>query len=137
MDTVEAGWTERHDRERWGPMDEKHHLAKVRVAGSNPVFRSIVAGQRAFFYPGRAADRRRGDAAFVWAGHSLETSGGVVTYQTRSWPGAWGRHLDDARLRPDEDSAGSVVARCIMLVHTQGPGGSSEEHDAGTPTKTR
>jgi hypothetical protein len=25
--------------------DENHHLAKVRVAGSNPVFRSIVAGQ--------------------------------------------------------------------------------------------
>ena len=29
--------------------DEKHHLAKVRVAGSNPVFRSIVAGQIHFF----------------------------------------------------------------------------------------
>ena len=28
--------------------DEKHHLAKVRVAGSNPAFRSIGAGQRAF-----------------------------------------------------------------------------------------
>ncbi len=24
------------------PSDEKHHLAKVRVAGSNPVFRSKV-----------------------------------------------------------------------------------------------
>ena len=31
------------------PGDEDHHLAKVRVAGSNPVFRSIVAGQRRFF----------------------------------------------------------------------------------------
>ena len=28
--------------------DEKHHLAKVRVAGSNPVFRSILAGQSRF-----------------------------------------------------------------------------------------
>ena len=31
--------------------DGKHHLAKVRVAGSNPVFRSIVAGRVAFFNP--------------------------------------------------------------------------------------
>ena len=29
--------------------DKNHHLAKVRVAGSNPVFRSIVAGQRRLF----------------------------------------------------------------------------------------
>ena len=29
--------------------DENHHLAKVRVVGSNPVFRSILAGQRPFF----------------------------------------------------------------------------------------
>ena len=28
--------------------DELKHLAKVRVAGSNPVFRSIVAGQSGF-----------------------------------------------------------------------------------------
>ena len=26
---------------RWGPVDELKHLAKVRVAGSNPVFRSM------------------------------------------------------------------------------------------------
>ena len=32
-------------------MDELDHLAKVRVAGSNPVFRSIVAGQRLFSQP--------------------------------------------------------------------------------------
>jgi|SRR5580704_9980332 hypothetical protein len=30
-------------------MDGIHHLAKVRVAGSNPVFRSILAGQGVFF----------------------------------------------------------------------------------------
>jgi hypothetical protein len=30
--------------------DENHHLAKVRVAGSNPVFRSIGAGQGWFFH---------------------------------------------------------------------------------------
>ena len=131
MDKAGLQWTGRTQR------DENPHLAKVRVAGSNPVFRSsIVAGQRAFFYPGWAGDRRRGDAAFLWAGHSLETSG-VVTYKTRSWRGAWARHFDDARLRPDGGSAGSVVVRCIMLVHAQGPGGSSEEHNAGTPTKTR
>jgi hypothetical protein len=35
-------------------MDQFHHLAKVRVAGSNPVFRSIVAGQVRFFKLGRA-----------------------------------------------------------------------------------
>ena len=29
--------------------DENHHLAKVRVAGSNPVFRSICAVQRRLF----------------------------------------------------------------------------------------
>ena len=31
------------------PADQIHHRAKVRVAGSNPVFRSIVAGQNRFF----------------------------------------------------------------------------------------
>ena len=34
-----------------GPPDENHHLAKVRVAGSIPVFHSIVAGQKRFFNP--------------------------------------------------------------------------------------
>ena len=33
--------------------DKNFHLAKVRVAGSNPVFRSIVAGRRHFFQPGQ------------------------------------------------------------------------------------
>ena len=33
------------------PRDENHNLAKVRVAGSNPVFRSILAGQTQFFDP--------------------------------------------------------------------------------------
>ena len=32
-------------------MDELKHLAKVRVAGSNPVFRSILAGQKQFLNP--------------------------------------------------------------------------------------
>ena len=32
-------------------MDELKHLAKVRVAGSNPVFRSTVPVQRGFFKP--------------------------------------------------------------------------------------
>jgi hypothetical protein len=32
-------------------MDELKHLAKVRVAGSNPVFRSIIGGQKQFFQP--------------------------------------------------------------------------------------
>jgi hypothetical protein len=31
--------------------DKNPHLAKVRVAGSNPVLRSIVAGQGAVFQP--------------------------------------------------------------------------------------
>jgi hypothetical protein len=31
------------------PTDPIHHLAKVRVAGSNPVFRSILPGQSWFF----------------------------------------------------------------------------------------
>ena len=31
--------------------DGTSHLAKVRVVGSNPVFRSKVAGQRRFFDP--------------------------------------------------------------------------------------
>jgi hypothetical protein len=35
-------------------LDQIHHLAKVRVAGSNPVFRSIVAGQGVFFNATRA-----------------------------------------------------------------------------------
>jgi hypothetical protein len=30
-------------------MDQIPHLAKVRIAVSNPVFRSIVAGQTRFF----------------------------------------------------------------------------------------
>jgi len=29
--------------------DQDHHLAKVRVVGSNPLFRSIVPGQDQFF----------------------------------------------------------------------------------------
>ena len=32
-------------------MDELKHLAEVRVAGSNPVFRSIAAGGTLFFNP--------------------------------------------------------------------------------------
>ena len=38
---------------RTGPhtLDERKHLAKLRVAGSNPVFRSIVAAQGRFFRP--------------------------------------------------------------------------------------
>jgi hypothetical protein len=32
-------------------VDGNHHLAKVRVAGSNPVFRSIVTGQSSLFQP--------------------------------------------------------------------------------------
>jgi hypothetical protein len=33
-------------RSRQTQSNENHHLAKVRVAGSNPVFRSIIAGQK-------------------------------------------------------------------------------------------
>jgi hypothetical protein len=47
-------WVDRTARQRRGadPKDEKHHLAKVRVAGSNPVFLSIVvAGESLFFNP--------------------------------------------------------------------------------------
>jgi hypothetical protein len=35
-------------RSRQTKWDENHHLAKVRVAGSNSVFRSILAGRRHF-----------------------------------------------------------------------------------------
>ena len=35
-------------------MDQITHLAKVRVAVSNPVFRSIVAGQTGFVHPEHA-----------------------------------------------------------------------------------
>jgi hypothetical protein len=35
-------------RTRRDVLDELKHLAKVRVAGSNPVFRSILAGQKRF-----------------------------------------------------------------------------------------
>ncbi len=41
MDRLETGWTERHFKGLAGPKDTKNpHLAKVRLAGSNPVFRS-------------------------------------------------------------------------------------------------
>ena len=43
MDWVETGWTEPHFRGPDRPIDENPHLAKVRVAGSNPVFRSLCA----------------------------------------------------------------------------------------------
>ena len=39
-DGVETGWTEGHGGEKVDDPDEEPHLAKVRVAGSNPVFRS-------------------------------------------------------------------------------------------------
>ena len=39
-------------RNRQDALDELKHLAKVRVAGSNPVFRSIAAGQRHFYKVG-------------------------------------------------------------------------------------
>ena len=38
-------------------MHELKHLAKVRVAGSNPVFRFIAAGQSWFFKPARSPSR--------------------------------------------------------------------------------
>ena len=38
-------------RTRLDAVDEVKHLAKVRVAGSNPVFRSIIAGQGQFINP--------------------------------------------------------------------------------------
>jgi hypothetical protein len=41
VDGLETGWTDQHFRRRTEPRrTKKHHLAKVRVAGSNPVFRS-------------------------------------------------------------------------------------------------
>jgi hypothetical protein len=40
-------WTSSGSNEN--TVDEVTHLAKVKVAGSNPVFRSILAGQRWFF----------------------------------------------------------------------------------------
>ena len=45
-----GNWVDGTARQGTGadPNDENHHLAKVRVAGSNPVFRSIVAGQKRF-----------------------------------------------------------------------------------------
>ena len=47
----------------WNPVDENRHLAKVRVAGSNPVFRSVLAdtkeGREA--RSGRKPDKREGD----------------------------------------------------------------------------
>jgi hypothetical protein len=53
MDGVELG---RRNRKPKDPPDlavRNQHLAKVRVAGSNPVFRSKVAGQRQFSKPER------------------------------------------------------------------------------------
>src|SRR5580700_11216782 len=43
-----AGWRDRVIPQRGSGAAVAHHLAKVRVAGSNPVFRSITAGQRRF-----------------------------------------------------------------------------------------
>jgi hypothetical protein len=48
-----GNWLDRSARLGTGanPKDQIQHLAKVRVAGSNPVFRSIVAGQGRCFGP--------------------------------------------------------------------------------------
>jgi hypothetical protein len=66
-----AGWGGRRENwvdetAQWGTRvdrsDEKHHLAKVRVAGSNPVFRPIVAVQSWFL-----------DARGLWAQRAIVT----------------------------------------------------------------
>ena len=46
-----GNWVDRTSLEASGVAygDEYQHLAKVRVAGSNPVFRSIEAGRKHFF----------------------------------------------------------------------------------------
>jgi hypothetical protein len=51
---VDATATQGTDRDI---VDENHHLAKVRVAGSNPVFRSILPGRRHFFNLGSETPR--------------------------------------------------------------------------------
>ena len=50
---VGGNWVDRTARQwiRETHWDEKHYLAKVWVAGSNPVLRCIVAGQRWCFNP--------------------------------------------------------------------------------------
>jgi hypothetical protein len=40
VDVMETGWTQRRSKGWRIQTGENHHLAKVRVAGSNPVFRS-------------------------------------------------------------------------------------------------
>ena len=54
VDVMETGWTERHAGGSGpDPSDGKHHFAKLRAAGSNPISRSIVAGQGRFFKFGK------------------------------------------------------------------------------------
>lgn len=44
---MEHGGQNRRPWERRGPVDEIHHLAKVRVAGPNFVFRALEQAERA------------------------------------------------------------------------------------------
>ena len=76
-------------RTRQDTVDELKHLAKVRAAGSNPLFRSIAAGQRRFFNPesgesSLAAERLAAHASFLLSSRAvLGSGGGTIAYLSR------------------------------------------------------
>jgi hypothetical protein len=53
---------------------KKPHLAKERVAGSNPTFRIVVAGQLWFFNPGPAATNLSAVSCLLWGRRRVATN---------------------------------------------------------------
>src|ERR1700728_2826291 len=124
-------------------MDQDPHLAKVRVAGSNPVFRSQVAGQGQFFKPTRscrifwtctACARRRGPglgAGHYWTRVSAKVHGAdapdrclaVSSFEeiARQWDTAF-RIFDQLhRLRWGEGRRPKRVSAGATIQHTIDP----------------
>jgi hypothetical protein len=60
VDAVETRWTQAHIAGPEPTQGEKHHLAKVRVADSNPVFRSNETPQGAFLALWHKSDSHQG-----------------------------------------------------------------------------
>ena len=103
MDEAARQWSRRTQT------DVIHHLAKVMVAGSNPVFRSIVAGERRF-QPFLQAGRRQGIGSEPTCSICSSNRGSPTTRGAT-------RALSETSLvrRPFKAVTGSGISHCIAM----------------------
>jgi hypothetical protein len=66
--------------------NENPHLAKVRVAGSNPVFRSIQAGQKRLFKPTNGLATEQNVAPRRFAAHAPAVRWMPIRHMAKSTP---------------------------------------------------